>query len=68
VRLCAVVLLALPVWADPADDFEAKVRPLLAKHCWSCHRQSAMGGLRLDSREAVLKGGKSGAAKRRTVC
>ena len=39
-----------------------QVRPLLAKNCWACHRQSAMGGLRLDSREAILKGGKSGPA------
>lgn len=48
--------------ADSAHDFEMNVRPLLAKQCWSCHRQSAMGGLRLDSREAMIKGGKSGAA------
>ena len=41
--------------------FESKVRPLLAKNCYSCHTRSASGGLRLDSREAVLKGGKDGA-------
>jgi len=40
--------------------FETKVRPLLAKNCYSCHTRSASGGLRLDSREAVLKGGKDG--------
>ncbi len=39
-----------------------QVRPLLAKSCFGCHTGAAMGGLRLDSREAVLKGGKSGAA------
>lgn len=61
-RLFALVLLALPLLADPNEEFENKVRPLLAKSCWSCHRQSAMGGLRLDSREALLKGGKSGPA------
>ena len=38
-----------------------QVRPLLAKSCFGCHTGAAMGGLRLDSREAVLKGGKSGA-------
>ena len=43
--------------------FETKVRPVLAERCYSCHgpaRQS--GGLRLDSRAAILNGGGSGAA------
>ena len=48
--------------ADPREQFESKVRPVLAKNCFSCHRQTAMGGLRLDSREALLKGGNSGPA------
>ena len=48
--------------ADPREQFESKVRPVLAKNCFSCHRQTAMGGLRLDSREAVLKGGNTGPA------
>jgi mono/diheme cytochrome c family protein len=48
--------------ADPATQFEMQVRPLLANNCWGCHTQSAMGGLRLDSRESILKGGKSGPA------
>ena len=48
--------------ADPREQFESKVRPVLAKNCFACHRQTAMGGLRLDSREAVLKGGNSGPA------
>ncbi len=39
-----------------------KVRPLLAKNCYGCHTQAAMGGLRMDTREALMKGGKSGAA------
>ncbi len=48
--------------AEPGEHFETKIRPLLAKNCYSCHRDAALGGLRLDSREALLKGGKSGAA------
>ena len=48
--------------ADPREQFESKVRPVLAKNCFACHRQTAMGGLRLDSREAILKGGNSGPA------
>ena len=48
--------------ADSREQFESKVRPLLAKNCFACHRQSAMGGLRLDSRAAILKGGNNGPA------
>lgn len=62
-RLALSILLSIPLLAaDAREQFEMQVRPVLAKQCWSCHRQSAMGGLRLDSREALLKGGKSGPA------
>src|SRR5688500_18889096 len=47
------------------DFFEAKVRPVLVEHCFGCHSAKAeklKGGLLLDSREALLKGGDSGAA------
>jgi hypothetical protein len=46
--------------ADASTQFEMQVRPLLAKNCFGCHTETAMGGLRLDSRDAVRKGGKSG--------
>ncbi len=46
----------------PADFFESKIRPILATNCYACHQDSQLGGLRLDSREAVLKGGARGAA------
>lgn len=39
-----------------------RVRPLLARQCYACHTQTHMGGLRLDSRDAILKGGNSGPA------
>ena len=46
---------------DPAAFFESKVRPVLAEHCFSCHAERVQtGGLRLDSRAAMLKGGKRG--------
>jgi hypothetical protein len=41
------------------------VRPLLAEHCYRCHSAKAeklKAGLRVDSREGVLKGGESGPA------
>jgi mono/diheme cytochrome c family protein len=41
--------------------FESKVRPLLTTNCFMCHTTRASGGLRLDSYEAMMKGGKDGA-------
>ena len=38
------------------------MRPVLAANCYDCHTEDSLGGLRLDSREAMLKGGKSGPA------
>src|SRR5262245_19227071 len=64
--------LAVPGACHAADDrpnlagvafFEKKIRPLLVQHCYSCHSSKAekiRGQLRLDSREAILKGGSSG--------
>jgi hypothetical protein len=58
------VLLALQ--ADPDTVvFEKKIRPLLIERCYSCHSASSgkrKGGLLLDSRDAILKGGDSGPA------
>jgi len=45
------------------EDFEKSVRPLLVRHCYECHSgQESNGGLLLDTRDGVLKGGDSGAA------
>ena len=46
--------------ASTAEFFETRVRPMLANNCYSCHTSSALGGLRLDSREGMLKGGGRG--------
>jgi hypothetical protein len=45
--------------------FEAKIRPVLVAQCGKCHAQTAekvRGGLRLDSREGLRRGGDSGPA------
>ncbi|MEM8735119.1 MAG: PSD1 and planctomycete cytochrome C domain-containing protein [Planctomycetota bacterium] len=43
--------------------FEQKIRPALSEHCIQCHGEKKQeGGLRLDSREALLAGGDSGEA------
>src|SRR6476646_9665423 len=48
--------------AQGAEVFEAKIRPILAANCYDCHTDQRMGGLRVDSREALLKGGRTGPA------
>src|SRR5262245_4724763 len=72
----AVVLAAVaPARADDpkapdltaVEFLEKKVRPVLAEHCFQCHSTAAKkkrGGLQLDSRAAVLKGGDTGPAVR----
>ncbi len=52
----------LPLMSSDAEFFEARIRPLLAETCLPCHDSTAMGGLRMDSREALLAGGVSGPA------
>src|SRR5262245_6073656 len=52
---------------DPKPDplavlFETKVRPILVNRCEECHADDADGGLRVDTREGLMKGGDSGAA------
>ncbi len=42
--------------------FEEHIRPLFAAQCFNCHTSTQMGGLRLDTREGMLKGGKTGPA------
>lgn len=47
------------------EFFERRIRPLLVKHCYECHSGEAetlQGGLRLDSRAGLLKGGDLGPA------
>ena len=45
--------------------FEKNIRPVIIKSCYECHSAEAddlKGGLALDAREALMKGGGSGAA------
>src|SRR6185436_17133977 len=60
-----------PVHADDAGDefFEKQVRPIFVSRCFDCHSgkladgaKEPKGNLRLDSRDAALKGGDTGPA------
>ncbi len=61
--------IAPAAWAadipkDQLEFFEGKVRPILADNCYQCHsveKNKTKGGLTLDTRDGVLKGGDSGA-------
>ncbi|MFY8073496.1 MAG: c-type cytochrome domain-containing protein, partial [Pirellula sp.] len=48
---------------EKIEFFEAKVRPILVQRCYECHSgDQTNGGLRLDYREGLIKGGDSGPA------
>ncbi len=50
---------------EGVEFFEKRIRPLLVQHCYACHSAKAenlQGGLWLDSRAGVLKGGETSAA------
>jgi len=50
-----------PTAATPDSFFVLRVEPVLAQNCVECHGPSRQkGNLRLDSYEAVMRGGKSG--------
>jgi hypothetical protein len=73
VRFVLLSVVAMWVWSvgavrilaanstDAEAHFENRVRPVLVEHCYECHSEKKVkGGLRVDSREALLKGGDTG--------
>jgi hypothetical protein len=65
-----LLLVGLALWPaaaraedDPYAFFETHVRPVLVEHCYECHSGDTAkpkGGLRLDFKDAIRKGGASG--------
>jgi hypothetical protein len=52
-----------PIAPEQKEFFENKIRPILSNSCLECHsgeKGKIKGGLNLDSRELLLKGGESG--------
>jgi len=48
--------------SDSAPAFTARIAPILQKNCLACHSSAAkMGGLVMDSYDALMKGGAHGA-------
>jgi hypothetical protein len=59
--LCGILFVAGQVQAADKVDFAKQVRPIFADTCYKCHSaQKQKGKLRLDSVEAIMKGGKDG--------
>ena len=61
--LVVALMLGNPAAGEEFEFFENKVRPVLAEHCYPCHSAEAEkvgGGLKLDTREDLLKGGTDG--------
>ena len=68
-RLSLLVAFVLPSLAAAEqtggiEHFEKFVRPVLADNCYACHsaEKLAMGGLQLDSKDGLLRGGGRGPA------
>jgi hypothetical protein len=64
--LALIVLSAAPLHAQTpsgAEFFEKEIRPVLAEKCFGCHSsklKSPMGGLMLDTRSGLKRGGNGG--------
>ncbi len=63
--LAAVAGLAAGQDPEGIEFFEKRIRPVLAERCYGCHSaraQKVKGGLLLDTRAGLLKGGQGGPA------
>jgi mono/diheme cytochrome c family protein len=61
VLLAILAALAAVSRADDKVDFAKQIKPLLEKRCIECHGpKKVKGELRLDTKDAALKGGESG--------
>lgn len=64
-RLAALLALTISLFGaeDSAELFEKRVRPVLAAKCYGCHAaEKQFGGLRVDGRDRLLRGGQNGPA------
>ena len=62
---CLLLLVASAAMAGEHDFFESKIRPVLAERCHACHSVESgksKGGLLLDTREGIRRGGDTGPA------
>jgi hypothetical protein len=69
ITLLTIVAFTMASQLNAADDavefFEKRIRPVLIKECFACHSSQAKslkGGLSLETRDGLLKGGETGPA------
>ncbi|HAV62362.1 MAG TPA: hypothetical protein DCY13_08370, partial [Verrucomicrobiales bacterium] len=64
IACCAGPLTLSASTARQLEFFESRIRPVLVQECYECHRSEGKrkGGLALDHREALRRGGDSGPA------
>ena len=66
--MATLLTILLTLSATDGEFFETRIRPVLVEHCYKCHSAEAAakkklkGGLRLDTRAGIRRGGDSGAA------
>lgn len=61
--LLSLVTSAAQARANDKQFFNDKILPVLKKHCYECHSAKAKkveSGLKLDTREGLLRGGEMG--------
>ena len=66
--MATLLTILLTLSATDVELFETRIRPVLVEHCYKCHSADAAakkklkGGLRLDTRAGIRRGGDSGPA------
>ncbi|GEM_PF-1074345 len=72
--LCCLISVTVACAEDGTDEkltvkqiefFEKKIRPVLSQHCYKCHAADSKhvnGGVLLDSRDGIRRGGDAGCA------
>lgn len=66
--VCVLFATRIHAFSDEkagVEFFEKRIRPVLIRHCYECHSAASAelkGGLRVDSRDFIRKGGESGPA------
>lgn len=61
ILIILTIFAASTLAAEEKNDLYGQVEPILKESCYSCHGEKKQkGGLRLDSLDAIRKGGKKG--------
>src|SRR3954469_6795928 len=65
IGVCVFCALIFSTHGTDTEFFETKIRPVLVEHCYKCHSaqsEKLKGGLHVDTRQGLLRGGDTGPA------